>query len=873
AAALIFSLVTLPGSVAEGESATAASPSAARAGASGSAGTAALAAAGLRSLPPEAPSSLFAVEFGGSDVEFLVRGSWELKLLSQGSLESSAASGLRLAEFQPLLFSQRPDLFLSFLLFDRIFVEARVSDDLSQARYAAGYRGVEGEALREIRIGNDGISFPTLPFLSFGQGSRRSFGIAASVGSDAFDGRAMLRYDQADRVEKRFIGGAELAETVLRINQFLRGRWFATLDAPPATNLLVYVESTTGTLVGSDGRKYRQLDQGEYSYSSSSGVVSLSRAAATRVAASYTELSAPHSAFAIDGRSVSLLFDPLVRYDSANSETKTELLNRYAMVETSGADAFVRDLASGLRDESFEVRIDPAGYLEVSRGGIVDPRDLGGRFSRPFEARVSELYTRDYGEDGPKAYLPYLPLEIVIRRARAVSEISVDKDLVAGSVELRRNGVPDYAFTVDADAGVLKLATPPGLQEEITVSYLRESSERRAGSLAAGIGGTLNLGPDRAVWTALGLRWSLPGQSYAAGGVSNPGSVVLTAGERDGEGAFRHRAALAGTWTTEEASGRYRVEGMEASGGFGSSFSPLSALPTGAGVVEIQEAALRARFPTYMDATHRDGTVQQALRLAAGAGGAVSLAKIEATVPLAKLKTFSFFARGPAGASLTLALDEGAVGTEALAVTVPAGQLATTWRRYTFAYASVDAALRYLDAEGGAGGTVAGATTKFDLSRAGATRLRIETTGLAGGEELWIDEIVLEESTGRAALLFDGQLSFADPELRLGPEGFPLLRGLDLKADAAAGLQTGSYLTGGLSFGAGFGPLDLIARLRGSLAEGAAAGSSVDARLRGGHELGLPLGPATLRDRFDFDPSTGSFGRENVLSLRAGAVA
>ncbi|HOX48286.1 MAG TPA: hypothetical protein PLG14_03800, partial [Spirochaetales bacterium] len=549
-----------------------------------------------RTLPTEAPKSLFAVDLDGeggeADAELDIRGSWEASLLAEASLEAGGG-GLALSEAQPLLFTQRPDLFLSFLLFKKVFVEARVSEDLAEARYSFGYRGGEGEALKEVRAGNDGISFPALPFLSFGSGSRRSFGAAAKVETEAFSGSAMLRYDQADRVEKRFVGRSEVTETVVAASGFQRGRYFATTSGA-AANLVLYVESSAGTFQGSDGKAYRRLEAGEYSYSAATGFIALAAAATTRVAASYDGSA---GTLTVGGQTgCVLLFEPEVF--GAN----TEVLCRYPVLGASSAEVFVRDRASGLRDDDYEARFDSGGFIEVTKGGQTVPTHADYR--QPFLSEMADLYTTDFSEDDPDILAaleaPLLTKEIVVRRLAAAAEITIDKDVIEGSVEVRRNGVPDYAFTVDADSGLLKLASEPGLEEEILVSYLRESSERRAGSLAAGLAGVFDLGEERAAWAALGLRWSVPGQSYAEGGTSNPGSVVLTAGERDGEGRFRHKAALAGSWTTEEASGRYRVEGMAGAGSYATSFGVVSALPAGTEVAELEEADLEGLFPAYI---------------------------------------------------------------------------------------------------------------------------------------------------------------------------------------------------------------------------------------------------------------------------------
>lgn len=126
------------------------------------------------SLPVEAATSLFSVDMGGKDAELLVHGSWEASLMGQTGLVLDNSGGLSLSDELPVLFTQTPDLYLSFLLLKKYFVEARVTSDASEVRYSAGYKGGEGELIKEIRVGNDGISFPALPFLSLGTGSYRS---------------------------------------------------------------------------------------------------------------------------------------------------------------------------------------------------------------------------------------------------------------------------------------------------------------------------------------------------------------------------------------------------------------------------------------------------------------------------------------------------------------------------------------------------------------------------------------------------------------------------------------------------------------------------------------------------------------------------
>lgn len=826
--------------------------------------------AAFQALPEEAPESLFDVKLGSAEAELLVKGSWNASASLQGGLLLDASGGVSLAEEQPFLFSQTPDLYVSFLLYRKLFAEIRVSNAASETKYSIGYRGGEGELLRELRVGNDGISFPSLPFLSLGSGSYRSFGLSAALGSGDFDGRAMLRYDQAKRVVKRFIGGSEVTETVIQANAFVRGRWLvAPLPASKAVlNLVLYAESAGGALSGGDGKAYRRMEASEFSNSSTTGFISLAKKAETRIVAYYTDCA---GSFSLDGKASCLvLYDPEAAGSALGADTLA--LNRYVIASSAGTDAFVRDRATGLRDDGYSVRVDSAGYLEVCAGAATDPQSAA--FRQPFASVMPAIYTTDYSDESGLSYLPALSREIVVLLYSSGSKIAIDTDVVEGSVEVTRNGIPDYAFTVDVSAGRLELATAPGLDEQIEVSYLRQSAERSAGSLAAGLGGFFDLGEGRSAWTALGLRWSMPGTSYAESGVADPGSVVFTAGGKDSEGAFTQSFSLAGRWATEVASGRYRVEGMESAGSQSSSFWPM---PTGGdfSVVEERESLLEPSFPTLVASLHSSGAVQKALHISSSTGTDLALVKYIDELPATALRTFSFFARGSAGgASLEVVVDKGIDGSAAddeLRISIPGSALSSGWRRFVLRYGYGSTAIYYQDGEDGSLHTVdsiaSGASGAASLDLAEASRLSIRLSGATSGIDLWMDEIVLEDSIGQAALLAKGELRYADEDWSLGLGGLRLLHGIDIGADASGAWCEDSFASGGASIATALGPFDLSASIRASL-----TGSSAYAR--GGHAVSfVPEGLSlSATDVFDMDPSTGSFGRSDSMSFGLGSL-
>lgn len=804
----------------------------------------------------------------------------------------SQGGALGLASAQPLLFSQSPDLYMKFLLFNRFFVEARVSNDVSQALYSAGYQGAEGELLQEVRVGNYKISFPQLPYLDFGDGSYRSFGAMARIDSGEFEGRAMVRYDQADRVTKNFVGTSEVTDTVISANAFITGKYFATRAVPNVstggiTNLVVYVQSVSGTLSGSDGATYRQMDTSEYSYAALTGLVTLNTAATTRVALSYDGIvpSAPSDPttdpvtnVTIGGVLCDLVYYPDYYPNPTTSPSlvpERQILCRYPTTASpTNSSVFVRNTASALQDSNYQTHIDPTGFVEVTYEGNANPQNK--TYRQPFVS-MPLVYTTNFSSTATKTYAPVFDHEIVVRSYGTPGYITVDKDLVPGSVQVLRNGVPYYAFSVDSENGRVILASPPGLAENITVTYLLESSQRSSGTILAGLGGTWNPSKEQSMWTALGLQWAVPGSSFASGGQSNPGTVTLTTGEKKTGGSLQHDAALAATYTQEEASGRYKMEGMDADTGYITGFQPTSSSWMGT-LEEIVETTMVSSFPTIVSELHADGSTQMGLYIANSYDqtptpptigvNQVDISKVETLPPYQNFKTFSFFVNKVSvpiaeNATITLSIDDGTPADGAfISITVPFNELSTGWNKIFVNYGSGDTRVYHQSSENGPSVPFSSSTASANQNLANDSRIHISTTGIDTtdtSDSFWVDDVILENSTGMAAANFQGDIAYSDSKFRVGDGPMALVSGLALKGDANAGLSNDAFAAGGGSVGTSLGPLGLNLHARGSASQSAAPA------LSGGHELIFPLVDAPFRadDKFDFDPSSGAFGRED----------
>jgi hypothetical protein len=844
-------------------------------------------------LPEEAPSSIFDAKLSSgpdSDAQLLVSGSWAATILSSIDLQSTKGSALALSTAQPFLFTQSPALSLSFQLYKRYFVEAEVSDDITKAKYSAGYRGGEGEALRELRVGNEDISFPSLPFLSFGSGSYRSFGASALVGDDRFAGKAMLRYDQAERVEKRFVGGTEVSDTSIAASSFVSGKYFLTLYAPSSSGVVVYVQSSSGSIAGSDGNSYRKLDSSEYSYSASTGFIALSAAASTRVLAYYSGSGQGSDAITVAGKACDFLYDPPSSdHSSATIDPKLQVLCRYATTATSSnALAYVKNVAAGAEDSSLDVTIDDSGYLEVSQSGtaLSASSSLPERaaYRRPFadssHGDMDWIYTTDFACTTNTLYEPSYSRSVIVRAFSSSASITIDTDFVAGSVQVSRDGLADYSFSVNDDTGVVTLSPEPSASEEIVVSYMKLSSERKSGILVGALGGFWDLGSGLSAWTALGATWSVPGTSYSSGGSTSPGSLALVAGAKDSSGPLAASLSVAGRYTREDSTGFYRIEGMESSSTYSSTLRPLTDdTATYFSASEIADSDLSSSFSSIEASLHSDGTTQKALKIAAGSGSDSREAeyyKVEDSIEYANYATFSFYAKLPADAVLLLKLDDGAASPAAsVSITVPADAAREfVWKRYVLHYGSSDAAVYVQASESAAEAALEGGSSVSPGLSSKGSRLVVELSGMASGEVAWIDEIGLSDAVGDAALLGQGKLSYQDKDFKLGPDGHPVLSDIAASSYANAALASDSYVSGGGSVKATLSVADFqLARI--GLNAGVAS-TSTKTSFSSGHSITLPAQegfPLQISDLFDYAPASGAFGRSDTLSLAAGKLA
>lgn len=168
----------------------------------------------------------------------------------------------------------------------------------------------------------------------------------------------------------------------------------------------------------------------------------------------------------------------------------------------------------------------------------------------------------------PELYLPAsssasLDKAILVTTFGSPGSLFIGKDVLPGSVQVYRNGLPDPFASYDSETGEVRLASPPSDQERIRIQYLKRSEERRFGSLSAGIGASYKSGGPFSAELAMGLRWNVSPEAFSEGSSTSPGTVGISGSLRwDWENlALYSRAGL--FYRQEDTTGIYRILGME----------------------------------------------------------------------------------------------------------------------------------------------------------------------------------------------------------------------------------------------------------------------------------------------------------------------
>jgi len=566
----------------------------------------------------EAPGELINLDIGDSSVSLRLSGRWKGTLQASLGFSLTPFGAAALFGDTPF-FAQEGDITLSLWIRDRWFVEANFMDNSSLNTYRAGYQGTEGEVIRYIGFGNTGLDYPSFPYLDLGGDTPSSFGAYGNFAVGNFSLHSLIRYDAAAREERVFIGSRERSFSYAKLSRPQRGISFVLPDDNLESIPEVYIEDSKGPLLDSEGRRWRLAETSEYGANARYGLVELTLGNYTggasepeaMIAVAYNKVNSTPWRNSLMGGYASSDFLVKVKdwlqYDLeslpqcggytpisgiAGMPGETEIINtntpilviyepgtfspfekqnRYDAPLNISSDAALIKISSGETIPDYEVipleNFFPMTTMEnqeevKTTRGVYELIKTGPRESRSPKERWP------LGESIPQLYLPGRPLfveDMAIRFTNygAMGAYSIGTDVVPGSVQVYRNGILDPNFHFSPSGGTVSLANPAGFSEVIRITYLKQSIERRLGSLAAGIGVIWDSGGSFNWKLGLGLRWNVSSDDYSENGASSPGSVGLGAEVKWDYEKLKAGIALGFGFEQPDTTGIYRAAGME----------------------------------------------------------------------------------------------------------------------------------------------------------------------------------------------------------------------------------------------------------------------------------------------------------------------
>ena len=193
-------------------------------------------------------------------------------------------------------FYQEPDITLTLWMLDRWFIETTFLEGFDRNTYRAGYVGRSDEFVREVIIGNSGISADSFAEIDVPSPLYNTPGLAAKFGTAGSDHQLLIRFDPTDTQERYFQGQYEVNTQDIGLPDFIRGRYFILPDTA-VTAVQVFLEDRSGSITGTDAngtvRKYRRAEEAEFFVENSSGLVELASAHDGQVLVYYTSGAGP----------------------------------------------------------------------------------------------------------------------------------------------------------------------------------------------------------------------------------------------------------------------------------------------------------------------------------------------------------------------------------------------------------------------------------------------------------------------------------------------------------------------------------------------------------------------------------------------------
>ena len=564
--------------------------------------------------PAESPVPLFNYTLFDKEIEFLANGYWKGEVTGGVSATFGGGTKPAFTTITPV-FKQETDLSLLFRLNKKWYFETAFSDRFEKNTIAAGFIGSESDIVKNVRIANRGIAFPTFYSLDafglgIGGGKNQAPGIYAHLGDnrgERWRADAAVRYDMVQTKRALFYGSNAVQEKAVELSDYVTGQLFALATQEQALSVAaVYVEDKNGAHTDLSGRKYKKLPRDSWAVEGARRIVMLSkyagaaqdagrlpavafefdRAASAAEFGSYADSgtflgkvqahfrqSAPELELSQFAYNIEVTIDGkrmlLVQSDAGFSPFVCAF--RYDCGQSASADVSIASKTTGNRTEGYTV-VEADSERDFMRSDFFSEKHFYADVFKEGEAALGTDFSDPairYPLAGTEAGI-YLRNRtdsdnaLLIRTYTPVSRYDIGTEAAENSVRVYRNGVQDGSAHYDKASGSVHIPSA-GASDKIRIVWHEDNPDHGSARISAAGAFRYDFLPGLTGDIATAVSWPVASsQKYSEFGKDSPGYAALSSGVsyRKGEWISLSNAAAA-SFETVNTRGKYRILGMD----------------------------------------------------------------------------------------------------------------------------------------------------------------------------------------------------------------------------------------------------------------------------------------------------------------------
>jgi len=571
------------------------------------------------SAQEEAPATVWDFEIGDREVDLYFTGYWKIGVIGGASIESGPSGIIFPAAFPGLTdfrFYQEPDLTISLWLMNRFYLETSFLEGFDKNTYAIGYRGMEGEFLQTVRIGNSEIGIQDYRGLNVPSPKYNTPGISASFQTEKSFHDILFRYDPTSEHKKIFLGEYEITEEIIETDSYARGQFFILPDDNiDADSIKVYIADKDGVYSGTDGKNYRLATENEAYYSLEDGTVSLFEASETDVLVFY-EKTILLTTYSVGDATLGTSFIPslingepdpgaaqsqfewdlpdawypaqgnyrdssLVQVSSKNCLKvynpkkfgPFELFNTYKINSALPADSWRTNII--LADNSlleasdsgdFEYRLSVFEYKLSAEEKLLkvfysrETTDIRSPWSR---YPLADSYPQLYGSEETDTALTGRSFLVSIKDNIG---LNLGPGVVPGSEQIFINGYETSAASVDYNTGEMSFSKYIFPLDRIVVLYRTETTDLSGGDLLFAQGNRFYVNDNLQLHLAEMFRWNIAKKTSSTVDSTSPGGLTIAGGLNYKNENLNIELTSSLGLNTPDTTGILRLQGMEENG-------------------------------------------------------------------------------------------------------------------------------------------------------------------------------------------------------------------------------------------------------------------------------------------------------------------